>query len=148
MFKHILIATDGSELSEKAIKHGVALAKSLNAKITGLHAMPSTFPVYYFGEAVWVDPSVETQAREAAAARGNKYLDRLEATAQSAKVACERALVQSDQPWKAIIDAAQSKRCDLILMAAHGRGGLSALVLGSETNKVLLHSKIPVLVYR
>jgi nucleotide-binding universal stress UspA family protein len=147
MYKHILIPTDGSELSDKAIKNGVAFAKSLNAKITGLHVMPSAFPIYY-GEMAWVDANVEKQMRDAARAEGNKYLDRIEATARSAGVTCERALLANDQIWKAIIDTAQAKHCDLILMAAHGRRGLSALMLGSETNKVLTHSSVPVLVYR
>ncbi|MFL6623011.1 MAG: universal stress protein [Sulfurifustaceae bacterium] len=147
MYKHILIPTDGSELSEKAIKSGSALAKTLNAKITGLHIIPSVSPIYY-GEVAWIDPKLDNQMRETARAEGNKYLDRVEATAKSAGVTSERVLLESELVWKTIIDTAQARRCDLILMAAHGRGGLSALVLGSETNKVLTHSKIPVLVYR
>jgi nucleotide-binding universal stress UspA family protein len=147
MFKHILIPTDGSELSAKAIKHGVAFAKSLGAKITALHVIPSTIPIYY-GEMSWVDPKLDRQLRDAARAEGNKHLDRAEATARSAKVECERALIEGDMIWQSIIDTAKAKSCDLILMAAHGRRGLAALVLGSETNKVLIHSKVPVLVYR
>lgn len=147
MYRHILIPTDGSELSEKAVKAGVALARALDAKVTGLHIVPSAFPIYY-GEVAWVDPRLESKMRESARAEGEKYLMQVQAAAQSAHIPYERELLENDQPWKAIIDTAQAKGCDLILMAAHGRQGLAALVLGSETNKVLTHSRIPVLVYR
>jgi nucleotide-binding universal stress UspA family protein len=147
MFKHILIPTDGSELSDKAIKNGVAFARAVGAKITGLHVIPATMPIYY-GDMTWIDAKIDQKLREAARAQGSKHLDRVEATARSAKVECERVLVEADMVWQTIIDTAAAKRCDLILMAAHGRRGLAAVVLGSETNRVLVHSKIPVLVYR
>jgi len=147
MFKHILIPTDGSELSEKVVQDGMALAKAINAKITGVHIFPSHH-ISPYGEFGPPDDVVEKQMRESAITQGNQYLDRIEAAAKSAGVGFERVLSENDDAWRGIIDAAQKKKCDLILMAAHGRRGLSALVLGSETNKVLTHSKIPVLVYR
>jgi nucleotide-binding universal stress UspA family protein len=147
MFKHILIPTDGSEFSEKVVKDGMALAKAINAKITAVHAYPSFINISY-GEFGSIDGEVQEQLLESAKTEGNKYLDRLQAAAKSADVIFDRVLLENDDAWKGILDAAQKKGCDLILMAAHGRRGLSALVLGSETNKVLTHSKIPVLVYR
>lgn len=147
MFNHVLIPTDGSELSLKAVKAGVTLAKTLNARVTGLHVYPPRFTIYY-GELAWVDDRLETAAREAAQKEGNKFLGDIESAAAAVRVPCERVLLESENPWKGIIDTAERGRCDLIVMAAHGRRGLSALVLGSETNKVLTHSRIPVLVYR
>jgi nucleotide-binding universal stress UspA family protein len=147
MFKNILIPTDGSELSEKVVKDGVALAKVINAKITGVHIFPSHH-ISPYGEFGPSDDVVQKQMRDAATAQGNEFLDRIEAAAQSAGVSFERVISEDDDAWRGIIDAAQKKKCDLIMMSAHGRRGLSALVLGSETNKVLTHSKIPVLVYR
>jgi nucleotide-binding universal stress UspA family protein len=147
MFKHILIPTDGSELSVKAIKAGVTLAKTLGAKVTGVHAYPSVFAIYY-GELAWTDDRLQTDLREAARKEGEKYLEQIQAAAKAANVPCEIALVEKDNPWQAIVETAERRGCDLIVMAAHGRRGLSAVVLGSETNKVLTHSTIPVLVYR
>jgi nucleotide-binding universal stress UspA family protein len=147
MFKHILIPTDGSELSAKAIKAGVALAKTLGAKITGLHVYPARFAIYY-GELAWTDDRLEMSVREAAQKEGNAFLDHVESAAKAAQVKHERLLFESESPWRGIIETAERKGCDLIVMAAHGRRGLAAVVLGSETNKVLTHSKIPVLVYR
>lgn len=147
MFKNILIPTDGSALSEKVVYDGAALAKRFGARITGVHVAPATYVIHY-GEIGPYDVRSEKELRELARTAGGKYLDRVEAAAKSATVKFERVLVESDDPWRGIIKAAQRKKCDLIMMAAHGRRGLSALVLGSETNKVLVHSKIPVLVYR
>lgn len=147
MFKNILLPTDGSELSEKAAQRAVALANLLSAKVVALHVVPANLGIYY-GEAVWVDDKLQLQLREAAQAEGNKYLDRIETAARAATVPCERALPEAASPWKGIVETAESKGCDLIVMAAHGRRGLAAVVLGSETNRVLMHSTIPVLVYR
>lgn len=147
MFKKILIPTDGSELSDKAATSGAALARTVGAGIVGVHVFPSSFGVYY-GEAVWVDDKVQVQMRETAEAEGNRYLDRIQAQAEAAGVPFERVLVESDSPWKGIVDTAHERGCDLIVMAAHGRRGLAAVMLGSETNRVLTHSRVPVLVYR
>ncbi len=147
MFKNILIPTDGSELSEKVAQHGAALAKLVGAKITAVHVFLTNLGIYY-GEAVWVDDKLQLQLRQAAQAEGNKYLDQIEAAARAANVPCKRVLIEGASPWKGIVEAAERNGCDLIMMAAHGRRGLAAVVLGSETNRVLTHSKIPVLVYR
>lgn len=147
MFKHILVPTDGSESSDKSAKQAVALAKQFKAKITAIHVFAPNFGIYY-GEAVWVDDKMQMQLRETAETEGHKYLDRIEAAAKAADVPFERVLLEGDSPWKGIVETAENRGCDLIMMAAHGRRGLAALVLGSETNRVLTHSKIPVLVYR
>jgi nucleotide-binding universal stress UspA family protein len=147
MYKHILIPTDGSETSDKSAQQAVKLAKQFGAKVTAIHVFAPNFGIYY-GEAVWVDDKLQVQLRETAETEGHKYLDRVEAAAKAAGVPFERVLLEGDSPWKGIVETAQNRGCDLIMMAAHGRRGLTALLLGSETNRVLMHSKVPVLVYR
>jgi nucleotide-binding universal stress UspA family protein len=147
MFKHILVPTDGSKLSVKAAKQAVKLAKALGARITGFYAAPDYSSFYYGDGYVLRTPSAEDQA-EFAQEHARKCLSTIEVEAEVEKVACEVFQVVSDSPYEAIIDAARKKKCDLIFMASHGRRGLSGLVLGSETQKVLTHSKIPVLVCR
>jgi nucleotide-binding universal stress UspA family protein len=147
MFKNILVPTDGSKLSVKAAKSAVKLAKSIGAKVTGFYAAPDYSSTYYGDGYVLPSPSAKTQA-EAAQKQARQCLSTIEVEAEVEKVPCEVFHVISDSPYEAIIDAAKKKKCDLILMASHGRRGLSGLVLGSETHKVLIHSKIPVLVCR
>ena len=147
MFKHILVPTDGSKLSAKALKLAVKLAKAMGAKVTGFYAAPAFSSTYYGDGYILRAPSAEEQA-EFAQEQARKYLSAIEVEAEVEKVPCEVFHVVSDSPYEAIIDAAKKKKCDLIIMASHGRRGLSALVLGSETQKVLIHSKIPVLVCR
>jgi nucleotide-binding universal stress UspA family protein len=145
MYKHVLIPTDGSELSEKAVKHGITLAKSLNAKVTSV-TVSQTFHTFALDPLMVTD--TPAQYKKDCEARAQKYLGIVETAAKTVGVACEGVHVVNDHPWEAIIDAAKKKGCDLIFMASHGRKGVSALVLGSETTKVLTHSKIPTLVYR
>jgi len=147
MFTNILIPTDGSEFSEKVVKDGIDLARAMGARITALHAYPK-HRISPYGEFGPSDEVVEKQVTETALRDGNRFLDRIDAAAKPGGVKVDRVIVQNDNAWEAIIHTAAAKGCDLIMMAAHGRRGLSALVLGSETNKVLTHSKIPVLVYR
>jgi nucleotide-binding universal stress UspA family protein len=145
MYKNILIASDGSELAGKAIEHGVTLAKSLGAKVTGV-TVTTPFDAYMTSEvAIAVDATVFEQ-RTAAAAK--KSLDAIAAKAQQAGVECTTVRSKLDPVYEGIIDAAQKQKCDLIIMASHGRRGLTGLILGSETTKVLTHSTIPVLVVR
>ena len=145
MYKHILIPTDGSELSESAMLKGVAVAKSMNAKVTGV-TVSSTF------HTIAVEPMMVTDTRaqykKDCDARATKYLAAIEKAAKTVGVPYEGVHVFHDQPYEAIIDTAANKGCDLIVMASHGRRGMQALVLGSETTKVLTHSKTPVLVLR
>lgn len=149
MFKHILVPTDGSKLSAKAAKQAVKLAKALGARITGFYAAPDYSSTYYSDGYILRAPSATAQAQsEFAQQHARKCLSAIEVEAEVKKVPCEVFHVVSDSPYEAIIDAAKKKKCDLIFMASHGRRGLSGLVLGSETQKVLTHSKIPVLVCR
>lgn len=145
MYKHILIPMDGSELSRNAIDYGMALAKSVKAKVT---VMNVSAPFHRFV----VEPSLiavtKKEYDKRMATLAEKYFVVVRASAAAAGVVCETLHVEHDQPYQAIIDAAAEKSCDLIVMASHGRRGVSAIVLGSETVKVLTHSTIPVLVFR
>lgn len=147
MFKHILIPTDGSKLSEKAAVAGVALARALGARVTGFFAAPAATPLVYDNllPVSYLPPDEHAKLIERAAA---KYLGAIEEAARAAGVPCTCEHVTSDFPADAILEAARRHKCDLIFMASHGRRGLSALILGSETQKVLTHAKVPVLVYR
>lgn len=147
MFKNILIPTDGSEFSEKVVQDGVRLAKSLSAKVTGVHVYPS-YTISPYGEFGPRDDVARQQSIEFSKTEANRFLDRMEQAAKAAGVPFGRVVVENDHPHAGIIQAATGNGCDLIVMAAHGRRGLSGLLIGSETNKVLTHSKIPVLVYR
>lgn len=147
MFKQILIPTDGSALARKAVRAGVALAKDLGAKITAYYALEAFHP-YVYGDGYVIDTATikafEARARET----GQKYLAEVEKAAKAAGVACESVMTKPATAYQGIIDAARRKKCDVIFMASHGRGELASLILGSVTQKVLAHSKIPVLVYR
>jgi nucleotide-binding universal stress UspA family protein len=145
MYKHILIPTDGSELSNKAIGQGIALAKAVGAKVSGITV---TIPFHVFT----VDPEmIEDTAdsyKKRTTAQAAKYVKQVNDAAAAAGVSCSVIHVEHEHPYRAIIDAANKNGCDLITMASHGRHGISAVVLSSETLKVLTHSNVPVLVYR
>jgi len=145
MFNHILLPTDGSKGSEKAIRKTLALAKTTGAKVTGFHVVPKFHVFTYRTE--MLEDTREEYARDSRA-HAERYLAVIEKAAKQAGVSCETAYATSDHPHEAIIQTAKRKRCDLIAMASHGRRGVRGLLLGSETLKVLTHSKIPVLVYR
>jgi nucleotide-binding universal stress UspA family protein len=145
MFKHILLPTDGSILSQVAIQKGVQLAKSIKAKITGISVMPE-HKYYMYQTDIIVQVKKETVKQHKREADRN--LSVIEKAAKDAGVPCETLCEISDYPYETIIKVAEKRGCDLIMMASHGRKGIGALLLGSETQKVLTHSKIPVLVYR
>ena len=145
MYKNILIATDGSELAAKAVTHGIALAKSMGAQITVVR-VTEPFPFFATNPEVLTD--TPASYAEHARAAANKTLAAAAAAARTAEVPCEAVHVEHAHAYEAIIQTAQEHRCGLIVMASHGRRGVSAIVLGSETVKVLTHSTIPVLVYR
>ncbi|MGB8337447.1 MAG: universal stress protein [Burkholderiales bacterium] len=146
MFKRILIPTDGSELSRKAVNAGIEFAKAINAKVVGFYAT-ERYPIMMYGEYIPVEAISPEEFRRQEEARAKALLGYIEAAAKNAGVECSTEFIEAAQPYEAIIKTAENKACDLIYMASHGRRGLSALVLGSETNKVLTHSKVPVLVY-
>lgn len=145
MYKHILLPSDGSELSGQAVKEGIRFAKLVGARLTALHTTPQFYPSQMAAHAM-VERAREHDARSKESAK--HALDPIEQAAREADVACTVVHRVSDSPWEEIIKAAVERSCDLIFMASHGRRGVSALLLGSETNKVLTHSKIPVLVTR
>jgi nucleotide-binding universal stress UspA family protein len=145
MYANLLIPTDGSELAGKAVQHGIALAKRIDAKVIGLMVL-SPFHVLTTDTRMIEDTLVQYKARMQEQAE--ETLGAVAHTAQAAGVACETVQVEHDHPYQAIIDVAEAKGCDLIVMASHGRHGIAAMVLGSETIKVLTHCKIPVLVHR
>jgi nucleotide-binding universal stress UspA family protein len=147
MFQHILIPTDGSKLSERAATAGVKLAALLGARVTALFVAPPATPVVYerLMPVKYMTPDEHAAMIERAAER---YLGVIQKTAAAAGVSCERISLTSDFPADAIVQTANRRKCDLIVMASHGRRGTAALLLGSETQKVLTHSKVPVLVHR
>ena len=145
MFKHLLLPTDGSQLSEVAIYKAIDFAKSINARVTGFHVIPE-FHVFTYRTEMLEDTREEFMRDSRIHAE--KYLAVIERAAQAAGVQCDVLHVVSDHPHEAIIQAASKRGCDLIAMASHGRKGMQGMVLGSETYKVLTHSQIPVLVYR
>ena len=145
MYKNILIPTDGSELAAKAVEQGVLFAKEIGAKIT---AVTVTEPFHLLSVAPSQLEYTPGEYKKHAEAHAEKVLGTVSAMAKLAGVDCETLRVEHEQVYQAIIDAAVARKCNLIVMASHGRRGGSAVVLGSETVKVLTHSKMPVLVYR
>lgn len=148
-YKHIMLAVDGSEPSRKAEKECIAFAKSSGAKVTAIHVV-SHFHLHY---QPWQAPksihtTIEKRHEEEAAEIARKMMSGVEARAKAGGVKCEGLVVVGDHPYEEIINNAEQRKCDLIMMASHGRRGIDALLLGSETAKVLTHSKIPVLVVR
>jgi nucleotide-binding universal stress UspA family protein len=147
MFKHILVPTDGSALSEGTVARAVAFAKEADARITFFYAQPD-FPMPIYGEGALIDPTTPEQFAKSAAAEAEAILAKAKDAANVAGVAADSDSTVNEVPYEAIIDAADRHGCDLIFMASHGRRGIAGLLLGSETQKVLTHSKTPVLVYR
>lgn len=145
MFKHILIPTDGTELSNKAVTNGVQFAKEINARITGLTVTP---PFHYFGlDATQISATVN-EYEDHAAAQAQRALTSLQEAAKAVGVQCQTLHCSSEHPYEEIVKTAEKQGCDVIFQASHGRRGIKALLLGSETHKVLTHSKIPVMVFR
>ena len=146
MFKNILIPTDGSEQSQRAVRSGIDLAKIHGAKVTGIHVIPDYHLLIAYEGAF--DPVTEERIEEEAKSRADTYLGFLRDAASAAGVECSTVCETSDHPYDAILRTCEQNGCDLILMTSHGRKGLAAVLLGSETRKVLTHAKVPVLVVR
>jgi nucleotide-binding universal stress UspA family protein len=146
MYKHILIPTDGSPQSKKAIAGAIELAKAIGAKVTGIFAAPPATPIVYRNN---LPTGLTTMAEHKAAIEKSaaSYLDVIERAAKKAGVPCQVLTVTSDYPADTILATAKKKKCDLIVMATHGRRGISSVLLGSETQRVVTHAEIPVLVY-
>lgn len=145
LFRKILVPTDGSPLSDKAVEAAIAFARDQGAQLVGL-SVAEPYPFSPMSESAFLDErdAYEARSRELAQER----VGRIAAAAKSAGVQCETTVAQSFAPYDEIIKAAEGQGCDLIFMASHGRKGISRLFIGSETQKVLAHSTIPVMVYR
>jgi len=147
MFKRILIATDGSELSQKAADSGIELAKLSGGHVVALQVVPR-YPVSYFEGGATISPTEITRIEKEWADIGKATVDKLKAQAEAAGIQATTVTTHSDMIAEAIIAAAKKHECDLIVMASHGRRALTRLLLGSETAHVLTHSDIPVMVLR
>jgi nucleotide-binding universal stress UspA family protein len=147
MFKHILLPTDGSQLSQDAVRRAVMFAQAAGARITAFYAMHEPEPPY-FVEGREIDTTIWNRSGQSSELEASRILGFVEALCREAGVPCANRSATSNSPYQAIIEAAKENGCDLIFMASHGRSGIGALLLGSETSKVLAHSNIPVLVYR
>ncbi|KAF1029701.1 MAG: TRAP-T-associated universal stress protein TeaD [Burkholderia plantarii] len=145
MFTHILVPTDGSELSQKAIDGAIDLAQAVGARITAYACLPQ-YPYSPFGADAMLEPPADFRRRSEQEARA--HLDAIESAAQRVGVPCDSGTSVHPSPYLGIIEAAERGGCDVIFMASHGRRGLGSLLIGSETQRVLTHTKIPVIVYR
>lgn len=145
MFKHILLPTDGSELSMRAVHTGTGLAKAVGARVLALHTGPPFYPMQMFADEI---PERQRKYEEYVREDAERIFRPIEKEALEAGVDCEVLQRAHDSPWEGILSVGSERGCDLIVMASHGRHGVSALLLGSETTKVLTHAQIPVLVSR
>ena len=143
MFTHILIATDGSELADKAVEQGLALAAKLGAKVT---AVTVTLPWVSTASGEWPMVFPIEDYERAAAATARRILGTVADKAKVAGVPCDTVHVKDQYAAEGIVDEAKSRKCDLIVMASHGRRGVARLVLGSEATRVSTHSPVPVMI--
>lgn len=146
MFKHFLIPTDGSPLAAKSAKAGIALAVKLGAKVTAYCALEEFQSVYVEGFAF--DSKMIDQIEKSARTAAQKSVDAIAKIAKAAGVPCTSLVSKAFTPYEGIIAAAKKRKCDVIFMASHGRTGITSLIMGSVTHKVLSHTKMPVVVYR
>ncbi|MEY4753535.1 MAG: hypothetical protein RJA44_1210 [Pseudomonadota bacterium] len=144
MYKRVLVPTDGSDITAKAVDTAITLARTVGAQICAI-AVKEPFPYSAISEMQPVPPQEFFDAQERIA---GAHLERVRGLAAQAGIECTAISVEALHPWEAILEQAKAESCDLIVMASHGRRGVSALLLGSETQKVLTHSTIPVLVVR
>lgn len=146
MFKHILMPTDGTEHSERAAARGIELAKLCGAKVTGIHVVQD-FRMMMAAEG-WVSAMSEEQEEEQARARAASFLDYVKKTADAAGVPCDTVIAKNLHPYDAIVDTANERGCDLIVMTSRKGKGLGAMLMGSEATRVLHRTSIPVLTFR
>jgi nucleotide-binding universal stress UspA family protein len=147
MYQRILVATDGSTLARKAVKGAIELAAALGASLVAVHVVPR-YPTSYFEGAVALRPEEIGRIERQWAEHGQAVADKVRAAAQARGVEVRTVLMQSDRISQSLLAAARKHGCDLIVMASHGRKGLQRILLGSETQQVLTHSSLPVLVLR
>lgn len=147
MYKRILVTTDGSALSKKAVKNAIQLAASVDAELVALHVVPR-YPMSYFEGSVSLAHAEIGRIEKQWAEQGEALVDAVKAQADAAGVKSKGAIARSDLIAESVIAAVKKHKCDLVVMASHGRKGLKRLLLGSETQHVLTHSSVPVLVLR
>lgn len=148
MFKNILMPTDGSEHSERAIERGIELAKLCGAKVTGIHVVPDYRLMMALADGAYLDPGTEEKAEEEAHVHAASFLEFVQKTAMAAGVPCETVVATNDRPYDAIVNTANEHGCDLIVMTARYRRGLTSLIMGRESDRVLHRASIPVLMFR
>ena len=147
MYQRILVATDGSTLSKKAVRSAIKLALSLNAELVALYVVPR-YPMTYFEGGMSISPEEVSRTERRWADKGQAVVDEIQQAAQVQGIKAKAVVARSDLVAESLISAAKKHKCDLIVMASHGRKGLKRVLLGSETQHVLTHSTIPVLVLR
>ncbi|MEW5862598.1 MAG: universal stress protein [Pseudomonadota bacterium] len=147
MFRHILVTTDGSRLARRAFRPAARLARACGARLTAIFVIVKAVPTAFSGERLYWSPALARRYRQALRRQAAAALDEVRKQARAAGVACDALAPIARRPWQAILAAARARKCDLIVMASHGHGGLRGL-LGSETLRVLTHARIPVLVCR
>ena len=148
MYSHILVPTDGSPLSMKGAQAAAELARKLNAKMTAVYVMPP-YEKPYAGEGLYFSSKLaHEEYMDGIRKVADKALAEVAALARDAEVACDSEAVVDPTPWEGIIKTASKRNCDAIVMASHGCGGVAGVILGSQTNRVLAHTKIPVVVCR
>ena len=147
MYKHLFVATDGSKLSAKAVAHAIALAQALGGKLTAFYASPD-YPMPVYAEGVSYMPMTRKEYTALCSKEADKILKPVSLKAEAAGLEFNSVHVIAAAPWEAILATARKNKCDAIVMASHGRRGVSALLLGSETQKVLTHTKLPMIVVR
>jgi len=145
VYKHLLLPTDGSDFSERAALYGIKLAKALNARVTVI-TVTAPWQAIAIGEVAVAIPEADYETRSETNAWN--FLNKITDAAKASNVSCNAVHVRDPNPYEAIIEAAKSHGCDLIVMGSHGRRGITGFLLGSETVRVLTHSSLPVLVYR
>lgn len=147
MYKRILVATDGSTLSKKAVRSAIDLAGTVGADLVALYVVPR-YPVSYFEGGISISAQDVARTEKQWAEQGQAVVDAVQQTAQAEGVKAKAVIARSDLVAESIMSAVKKHKCDLVVMASHGRKGIKRILLGSETQHVLTHSSVPVLVLR
>lgn len=147
MYQRILVATDGSTLSKKAVRSGIALAQATGAELVALYVVPR-YPVSYFEGGITVSSDEIARTEKQWIDRGQAVVDAVRDAAQAEGVKAKAVIARSDLVAESIMATVKKHKCDLVVMASHGRKGIKRVLLGSETQHVLTHSTVPVLVLR
>ena len=147
MYQRILVATDGSTLSKKAVHSAIELAAAVGADLVALYVVPR-YPVSYFEGGITISTQDIARTEKQWSDKGQAVVDAVQLAVQAAGVKTQAVVAQSDLVAESIMSAAKKHKCDLVVMASHGRKGIKRVLLGSETQHVLTHSTVPVLVLR